>query len=273
MRRLRIRGPALVVVGLAGAALVVSVVVGTTGDEPGQSAPRAGTSPQPSSSAPTTPQADQVPRRLVQPRWAIKDVRRIRGPDALPALIGPEDALGAPSLLDAPLPGVVIAMRDALFVSDNAWPDGDLALLGTDGTWRSLSQADLGLANEEMSFSLSADGSLLAVSDRMAVQVVDVATGRVRRYPVPFQEPIGLQWTDGDRSLHLEERGSRPDQSPLLLDLRDGSRQAVPYSIFGTDFTANGTPVELRVSERPRRALLLVHHPRSVRTSPRGAAR
>lgn len=236
-----------------------------TGGDPDDSPPRAEASTQPTRSASEQPEPGRVPPELVQPAWQIDDARRTRGPDALPAVVGPEDALGAPSLLDDPLPAVVIAFRDSLFAAvDTDWPDGDLALLGTDGTWRSLSQTDLGLRNDEVSFSLSHDGSRLAVGDRRAVQVVDVTSGEVRRYPVPFEESIGLEWTGDDRYLHLEDRSGRPDQ-PVLLDLRDGSRRAVPYSIFSTDFAANGTPVELRVSARTRRAWLLVHRPHSLR--------
>lgn len=216
-----------------------------------------GAAPQPSSpgsAAPpsqrqTTAAAD-VRADLVQKSWTLQDLDALpRWSPAIPAQVQPEDALSEPSLLDDPLPRAVLVIRDDLFAEENAWPDGEFAVLGSNGEWRRLFREDLHLRSvqhDELSFSVSADGSQLAVADKGAVVVVEVATGEFERFPVPFREPIGLEWTPGNTHLLTSDRFARTERA-LLLDLRDGTKAPVPYSIFGSDFAPDGTPVELRV--------------------------
>lgn len=254
---------------LAAAITLVMIAVGmyavvggdSAGPTPGSSKADVTTGPPQSAAGEASPRRRNaprdVPRKLVQPAWSIADMASLPRSDVpLSALVDIEDAVGAPSLLDAPIPrAVMVLSEDISFDRESAFPDGELAILGRGGAWRELSTEDLGLLDNtnEVPFSLSRDGALLAVGDRGAVVTIDVATGEQQRFRVPFRKPIGLEWTDNNHKLHVSDRWTRTER-PLLLDVRTGATTPVDYSIFTTGFDSGGTPVDVKVRAEPRKA-------------------
>lgn len=185
--------------------------------------------------APTAAPLDPM---VVQQKWS---------PDRLAELPWRQTSLprfieGSGSGLAAPAP-----IRFAVAAAEEAGTGGTgVLILGDDGRWRRLDVTLLqardagGYSSPALqSTSLSADGTHLALPQPHLLVVVDLTSGKARRYDVPGF-PKYVAWSpDGDHVLV----GSEERTHAVLVDASNGSVTRTPYSSTA-GFAPDGTVVE-----------------------------
>lgn len=193
----RARARRAVATGLVATVLAVGGVVWATGDRD----PRADVSETPSpnpapTSVPTAVPTDEADLGT-QPVWdPFTVVDAPRGDSVLPERLDPP--ADPPSVLDEPLPAVVLA-----------WPEEGraLRLLGSNGQWRSVpgSESVVPRSLRDVAVpAISSDGTRVAFSSEAGLWVVDVTSGERTILPWPEEiaqptdTPSAVRWMPGD---------------------------------------------------------------------------
>lgn len=233
-RRLRHRRRS-VVVATAGvtSAIVVASVLGGPRSTPRPGDP-ASNSPPPSlpsgsTSGPTPgPTVGEITDAIKMPRWS-------------PAQLTGKVDLGLPERVDLTAPRTPLSkdpVAHALLSVEVGSGSPAVAVLGDDGRWRTV-DTRLQLARDSGNYtmpplrptSLSADGTRLAIPQPDELVVVDLTTGRSRRYAVPGYKAFVIWRDDGHVLVTSEEDEQAPPdrKSGDLVSLADGSIEKVPF--------------------------------------------
>lgn len=184
----------------------------------------------PGSSAPAAPNANPA----TQPVWDPLSIEAApHRPTNLPERIDLQTAQG-PALQAQPMSGIVAALRD----------DNSLRLLGTDGSWRTVSIA----SSQGASFgvddvtrpAISSDGTRVAVATKAGIRVVDGTTSTEltipwpERFAPPGDSPPNVEWQPGDDGFIIFDI-----DRTWLVEL-DGSSRAAPYRSYALGIDPDG---------------------------------
>lgn len=248
------------VAGVAGATVAAALVTVLIANPPSldRAAPPAAT-PSGDPSVPITrsdrthrpgpPRTDDSEFR--QQGWGEVTVRKLPWRQVgLPATLVPDLAQARPLSADPMGTAVAVMQTDDESLTD--WSQVAIYLLGTDGRWRSMAASDLGFsgatAYEDYSLlgrsAISPDGMSLSFKDSGSVGYVDLTSGQVKRFDVPWKEPLTPHWDAASRALFTANRYGNTDET-LRIDIDSGAQQPAPMSFFGSTFAADGTAFEV----------------------------
>lgn len=168
----------------------------------------------------------------------------------LPTRLVPDVAQALPLAAD-PIDKAIVAMQsdDA---SSTDWSQVTIYLLGDDGRWRSLAASELGFSGatvfEDYSLlgftAMSPDGQKLAFKDVGSVGYVDLASGQVKRFDLPWREPLSPHWDAASKNLFTANRYSSTENT-VQIDIESGAKRPAPMNFFGMTFADDGTAVEV----------------------------
>lgn len=223
-------GLAVALVLVAGAACDGS---GQGGSTPGAETGSGGTRPGPGSGASSRPLSPTS--GLAQDVWRPVDDLPVRD-TPLPRVVDLAKVAEARPVNRAPLGralmavGVLIRARHV-----GGFAAGMVGLVGPGGELRLVDLSAAGVRqgnNIEQPFELSPDGRLLALGDRRGIVIVDVGTGRSRRFVVGAKSPVALHWMpDGQELLFMNRHTA---DTGWRLPLATGEAVQTPYSPLST---------------------------------------
>ncbi|MCR6030791.1 hypothetical protein GGQ22_04950 [Nocardioides sp. zg-579] len=237
----------------------------SAGGEPDTGPPPA---PERSTASPTSTPS---PPRALDP---IPDALRLRLPTATVPIQGAIDidlmsAVAAPTVDEAP---VGTAMLLAQLLPDSTDEDRDTIRVGhpylmtRTGDWRQLDLQRYGfgaVAYLELSTAISSDGRKVALADPSGLVTVDLQSNGFRRYDLPVDHAVALEWSADGATLFLKDRtSSRRPCGPkgCALDVTTGDLGPVPYDLFHTTHGGAGQAFEVKGSARSRPARIITHH-------------
>lgn len=161
----------------------------------------------------------------------------------------PADNAALPDLLADPPDRAVLAYHPREFFEPGGWASERIFFLGTDGGWRSLAMADLGLPESAWpgvdSYgpgALSYDGRIWAGRTNFGVVLVDLSSGEAMTVETPGVHTSFLAWRPDGQQLDMVRRGDK-DRSyrTWSLNPRTGkvvrARYRLPLSAYAPDGT------------------------------------
>ncbi len=244
------------VAGAAAAAVLVTVLIAHPPTLDGSIPPAA---PTPSLSTVTKSDETEPPKPsktddapvLRQQGWGRVDVEELPWRQSvLPTTLVPDVAQALPLAAD-PIRTAVAAMQSDS-ESSTDWSQVTIYVLGDDGRWRSLAASALGFSGatvfEDYSLlgrdAISPDGRKLSFKDVSSIGYVDLTTGQVRRFKLPWREPLTPRWGGTSDTLFTANRYGDTDNT-LQIDIGSGAQRPAPMNFFGMTFADDGTAVEV----------------------------
>ncbi len=244
------------VAGAAAAAVLVTVLIAHPPTLDGSIPPAA---PTPSSSTVTKSDETEPPKPsktddalvLRQQGWGRVDVEELPWRQSvLPTTLVPDVAQALPLAAD-PIRTAVAAMQSDS-ESSTDWSQVTIYVLGEDGRWRSLAASELGFSGatvfEDYSVlgrdAISPDGRKLSFKDVNSVGYVDLTSGQVRRFDLPWREPLTPHWDAASKTLFTANRYSDTENT-VQVNIESGAQRPAPMNFFGMTFADDGTAVEV----------------------------
>lgn len=212
----------------------------------GPTAPEGDRDRRPTSTAPATTATAidkiRVPDRLVT---ELRDTGPVPGLDRDLLRLDLRDARNAPALVDAPVPhGLLTATQESWTEKDHeplgVDPVHQVFIVTPDAQWRRIPLDDYGRFHSEPVPTLSPDGRQVAISEggNRAMVVIDLATGKHRRYPTPTRDPVFVQWSPEGDALKFVSRNKAVSLG-FELDLRTGEVSETAYGVVGATYFRN----------------------------------
>jgi hypothetical protein len=178
----------------------------------------------------------------------------VRPPPGFPAELPATDT-PLPSALVDPPGRARMAYHPAEWWDDaGGWASETVLLLGTDGRWRRLELADLGLPESAWpgrdtygSGELSPDGRWWAGRSRAGVILLDLRTGTHRLVELETDWVAQVRWLPDSAAFVVAH--SAPGRAGLnahRVAVPGLRTRAVPYEVWETGFEPDGTPLTLR---------------------------
>lgn len=225
----------------------VLLLAGCSGQQAGP-----GPAPEPATvdSAAATPEA--VPLTFVGPSSpGVQDLWRPVGSlprlaSVLPDRLDFAEIRASPELSDAPIDAAVLAVGS----QPASFGVGEVAVMSTSGEWRLVDRERLGMRDPdivEQQFSLSPDGSTLAMGDELGIVFVRLSTGASTRVETRVADPVLHLWTD-DGGVVFSTRGA---QSPATWKARPEDRSVARVDFHAWNAAAD---TEGRIAELVPRA-------------------
>lgn len=186
------------------------------------------------------PKLQRLPRDWSRVAFDGVLARRVPSPD------------GLPSILDEPSRALLVVHPVERWGDGEGWANEVLVVLGTDGRWRRLDMADLGLEESwwpgEDTYGageLSADGRRWAAHTNAGVVFVNLAKGTVRHVAFPRKRAFvrSLEWIPGKDVVSAYARSEHGRRYRTYEVSVDGTVERAAYSMLRTTFDTDGTPV------------------------------
>ena len=173
----------------------------------------------------------------------------------------------APTFHEAPVGRGMLLAQMSLFRTDDhpEIPSGQPFLMTETGDWRQLDLQRYGfgaLAYGELSMALSPDGQSVALADPSGLATVDLRGNDVRRFDLPVEHAVALEWSTDAATLYFKDRdaGKSPcGPKGCALDVTTGDITAVDYDMFYASPGVAAEVVEVRGWTRSRPASVITH--------------
>lgn len=187
------------------------------------------------------PPLQRLPRDWSQVAFDNGDLpRRVPSPD------------GLPSVLDEPSRARLVVHPVERWGDGQGWANEVQVVLGTDGRWRRLDMAELGLKEAwwpgEDTYgagALSADGRTWAAHTNAGVVFVDLTMGTVRHVAFSRDQSFvrAVKWVGGTNVVSAYARSEHGQQYGTYQVSLVGTVERVSYDGTRTSFDTDGTPV------------------------------
>ncbi len=178
------------------------------------------------------------------------------------------EAASAPSVDAAPVEAGMLLAQLSLFSTDDSYEivrPGQPYLMTRDGQWRQFDLARYGFGATvygELSMAISPDGRGVAFADPSGVVIVDLRDNSFRRFDLPINHAVALEWSADASTLLLKDRdgGSQPCRpNGCALDVSTGRLSAVPFNVFYSTLGNDDVVFELKSATKKHPARVISH--------------